>query len=83
MRKFEKLIRSIRTLSGFDRFHFAPSEDELKPAAKCGPIVVINVSDHRCDTLIIERSRLQALRLSHLNSQDLRDREKNNLADPK
>ena len=81
--KFESIIQTIRTLSGFDRFLLAPSEDELMIAAKCGPIVIINVSGHRCDALIIENSQLQALRLPHLHSNDLRDREKDNLADPK
>ena len=79
--EFEKLVQEIRTLHGFDRFLLAPSEDELKTAAKYGPIVIINVSDHRCDAMIIENHQIRVLRLSRLHSNDIRDRIKNNLAD--
>jgi CHAT domain-containing protein len=80
--ELEKQIQTIRTLPGFDRFLLAPSEDELKAAAKYGPIVIINVSDYRCDAFIIEDSRLWALQLPRLHSTDLRDRIKTSLADP-
>jgi hypothetical protein len=53
-------------LPGFDRFLLAPSEDELKTAADCGPIIIINVSDYRCDALIIEKSQLRTLGLPRL-----------------
>lgn len=79
--KIETVIQTIRKLPGFDRFLLAPSEDELKTAADYGPIVIINVSDYRCDALIIEKSRLRALPLPRLHSNDLRNRKKENLAD--
>ena len=70
----EKKIQQIRQLPNFDRFLLAPSEDELKAAAEYGPIVIINVSDYRCDVLIIEKIQIRSLRLSHLNINDVQDR---------
>lgn len=58
----------------FNRFLLAPSEDELKATAEYGPIVIINVSDYRCDALIIEKIQIRALRLPHLHTSDIRDR---------
>ena len=52
-------------------FFWGPTEDELKTAAALGPVVVINVSDYRCDALIIEKRGLQALRLPDLDSKDV------------
>ncbi|KAK3936713.1 CHAT domain-containing protein [Diplogelasinospora grovesii] len=72
--KLERLLKDIRDLPGFSRFLLAPSEAEIKAAAASGPIVVINVSDHRCDALIVETSELRTLRLSQLHSSDIRTR---------
>ena len=47
--ELERTIQQIQRLPDFDRFLLAPSEEELKTIAKCGPIVIINVSDYRCD----------------------------------
>ena len=70
----EKKIHTIRALPGFDRFLLAPSEEEVKAAAKHGPIVVINISTYRCDALIIEHSRLRTLELPRLHLNDIFDR---------
>ena len=51
------MIGDIRRLPGFERFLLAPTDNELKAAAVSGPVVVINVSDYRCDALIIEKHR--------------------------
>jgi TPR repeat protein len=81
-RKLEEMIQTIRTLSGFDRFLLAPSEDELKSAAKDGPIVVINISKYRCDALIIENSRLRSLELPRLHFRNIQDHTLESLAAP-
>ena len=57
-----------------ERFLLGPTEDELKTAAALGSVVVINVSDYRCDALIIEKHGLRALQLPDLNSNDIRAR---------
>ena len=74
--KLEQMIGDIRRLPGFERFLLAPTENELKAAAVSGPVVVINVSDYRCDALIIEKRGLLALRLPGLDSKDIRARAK-------
>lgn len=72
--KLEQTIQAIQTLPGFDRFLLAPSEAQLKAAAALGPIVIINVSDYRCDALILEESKLRTLHLPRLHSSDIRAR---------
>ncbi|KAI4263696.1 MAG: hypothetical protein L6R42_001168 [Xanthoria sp. 1 TBL-2021] len=74
--KLDQIIEDIRRLPGFERFLLGPTEDKLKAAAASGPVVVINVSDYRCDGLIIEKHGLQALRLPDLDSKDIRARVK-------
>ncbi|KAK3995912.1 CHAT domain-containing protein [Cladorrhinum sp. PSN332] len=69
--KLERLIGTIRSLPDFDRFLMAPTEDELKGAAASGPIVTINVSDYRCDALIIKTHGLRSVPLPHLNMSDI------------
>ncbi|KAF7502933.1 hypothetical protein GJ744_004809 [Endocarpon pusillum] len=80
--KLERMIQQIRRLPDFDRFLLAPSEDELKAAAQGGPVVIINVSDYRCDALIIEKTQIRALRLPHLHTSDIRDRTTGSLTEP-
>jgi hypothetical protein len=82
-RKLEEKIQTIRTLPGFDRFLLAPSEDELRTAAKYGPIVVINISQYRCDALIIENNRIWSLELPRLHTSNIRDRTMEALTAPK
>jgi hypothetical protein len=53
-KELDKLIINIREQPGFEDFLLAPSERELKAAARCGPIAVINVSKYRCDAILIE-----------------------------
>ncbi|KAA6407282.1 MAG: hypothetical protein FRX48_08830 [Lasallia pustulata] len=72
--KLERMIGDIRRLPGFERFLLAPTENEMKAAAVSGPVVVINVSDYRCDALIIEKRGLETLRLPDLDSKDVRAR---------
>lgn len=73
-RKLEQLVQEIRELPGFDRFLLAPTEDELKATADRGPIVVVNISDYRCDAFIIEKSGLQTVPLPLLTNGDIRAR---------
>ena len=81
--KLNQTIHRIRQLPDFERFLLAPSEDELKTAAKSGPIIVVNVSSYRCDALIIEKTQIRALRLPHLHASGIRDRTTKSLGNPK
>jgi tetratricopeptide (TPR) repeat protein len=72
--QLERTIQAIRSLPGFDRFLMAPSEDEIKDAAASGPIVIVNVSDHRCDALLIEKHELKSIQLPHLSNSGIQTR---------
>ena len=49
----EKLISHVRSLSGFERFLLPKKFEELREAARSGPIVILNASSLRCDALIL------------------------------
>jgi hypothetical protein len=61
--KYFNLLQTIRLENGFQRFLLPALESDILDAAACGPIVVINLSCHRCDALIIRQSGLEELAL--------------------
>ncbi|KAH0430361.1 hypothetical protein CcaCcLH18_07873 [Colletotrichum camelliae] len=65
------LLKNIRHQPGFETFLMAATEAQMQDAAAQGPIVIINVSRHRCDALIIEKVGLQALQLHQLTHEDI------------
>ncbi|KAH7121614.1 CHAT domain-containing protein [Dactylonectria macrodidyma] len=75
--ELDTLINEIRKLPGFETFLDAPTETEIRETARRGPIVVVNVSDYRCDALIIEPSEIRSLLLPRLKAKDIRDRAQN------
>jgi len=58
-------------LPEFKRFLRPLRETELRSAAQYGPIAIINVSDLRCDTLLIEYHQVQALALPSLSKEEV------------
>jgi CHAT domain-containing protein len=72
--RLEEMVMHIRGLPGFEGFLLAPTENDIKVSAASGPVVVINVSEYRCDALIIEESGLRALRLPDLKSEHIQSR---------
>ncbi|KAF3184830.1 hypothetical protein TWF225_005741 [Orbilia oligospora] len=72
-RKFSDLIATIRAQPGFDNFLLPPTKTKLKDAACFGPIVIINISPYRCDTFIVERHRIQVLKLPGLKPKDVQE----------
>lgn len=73
-RKFSQLVEEIQSLKGFRHFCGTPDEVELKAAAGSGPIVVINVSVHRCDAFLIERDSIRVLELPDLTMEKVEER---------
>ncbi|KAI6352923.1 hypothetical protein MCOR31_011814 [Pyricularia oryzae] len=71
--ELDRLIDEIRHCPGFERFLLSATEDEMREAAVCGPIVVINVSSHRCDALIVEHSGLRVVGLAQLTPASLEE----------
>jgi len=51
--RHEELIKQARTLPGFADFLQPKLLNSLRYAAKCGPVVVINVDESRCDALVL------------------------------
>ncbi|CAH0053903.1 unnamed protein product [Clonostachys solani] len=72
--KFDNLITEIRSMSGFEEFLAAPNEGAVRSAAKDGPIVVINISDYRCDAILIEPHVVRSIPLPDLSTADITSR---------
>jgi len=72
--KLKQIIGNIRKLFDFEQFLRIPTENKLKVVAVLESVVIINISKYRCDTLIIEKRKLQTLRLPNLDSKDIRAR---------
>ncbi|VUC25265.1 unnamed protein product [Clonostachys rosea] len=72
--KLNQLIMEIRKQPGFDQFLLPPSESDIHAAASQGPIVVINVSEHRCDAILVECQKIRALRLNGLEKDDIEEK---------
>lgn len=51
--RWQDLVEQIQSLSGFEDFLKPKPASQLMKAAKYGPVVVINTSEHGCDALII------------------------------
>ncbi|KAJ6614152.1 CHAT domain-containing protein [Mycena sp. CBHHK59/15] len=49
----EELLKKIRGLEGFERFLLPRTISELSLAAQGGPVVTLNISEIRCDALIL------------------------------
>ena len=73
IKQFDNLLRSIRSLPGFENFLRGPSKSELLSLAKDGAIVVFNVSDIRSDAFLITADKIRVLHLPLLTSNSLED----------
>ncbi|KAL4864731.1 CHAT domain-containing protein [Aspergillus spectabilis] len=71
---FDKLLVEIRKQPGFDDFLQAPSEEEMRLAAHDGPIVTINISQYRCDAIIVTQNKICFLPLPNLKSEEIREK---------
>jgi len=70
--EFDKVIIEIRKQPGFEDFLTAPGGREMQAAARSGPIVVINVSRHRCDAVLVEEHQIRVLPLPYLDIEEIR-----------
>ncbi|KAF7348382.1 Aromatic di-alanine and TPR containing protein [Mycena sanguinolenta] len=52
--EYERLLVQVRDLKGFESFLRPKTITELAPAARSGPVVLINVYMDRCDALILQ-----------------------------
>ena len=51
--RYEETVRQIRALPGFSGFLSPPSARQLLAEAVAGPIVMVNISQYRCDALAL------------------------------
>lgn len=65
-REWDELIARVRQLDGFEHFLAATPFAELRHAADAGPVVIVNVSRHRCDALIVAGSTVTPVALPDL-----------------
>jgi tetratricopeptide (TPR) repeat protein len=65
--QWDRLVAQVRALPGFQGFLRSPRIDELRRTADRGPVVVVNISQWRCDALIVDEGVTQVieLRTSH------------------
>ncbi|KAI1776946.1 CHAT domain-containing protein [Hypoxylon cercidicola] len=67
------LLQKIRSTAGFESFLLPASEADMIDAARHGPVVVLNVSMHRCDALIVQQPGIKSLPLSRITPEDIDD----------
>ncbi|KAL4743374.1 CHAT domain-containing protein [Aspergillus similis] len=75
-KELDKLIILIRNQPGFEDFLQAPSENEMRLAAHDGPIITINVSQYRCDAILVTKDKIWSLPLPKLESQEIEQKAK-------
>ncbi|KAH7129154.1 CHAT domain-containing protein, partial [Dactylonectria macrodidyma] len=82
-REFDSLVEEICGLQGFEDFLGSPRASDIKDAAKYGPIALINVSELRCDAILIEKDQVRALALPSLTLWNIENKSKgDSLASP-
>jgi hypothetical protein len=69
--EWDALLVAVRREPGFDDFLRAPSLDQLLTAGREGPVVIVNVSELRCDTLIVGPSGLRRLPMPWLDGAEV------------
>jgi tetratricopeptide (TPR) repeat protein len=72
--ELDTCIETIRELPGYERFLLGHTTAEMQAAAKCGPIVVINVSEYRCDAILVEQHLIRSLHLPQINIKDIKEK---------
>lgn len=73
-KEFDRLVAKIHSLPGFADFLLPPSEADIRAAARCGPVVVINVSKHRCDALLVETHQVRVVPLPQLSKDEVQEK---------
>lgn len=72
--RFAGLLTRIRSVPGFDTFLRPPTVTQLASEACDGPIVLVNVSQYRCDALILTESGVAVRPLPNLELSAVHER---------
>jgi hypothetical protein len=75
-KEMEKLLCNIRKKAGFETFLLPLGRKAIMRSAELGPVVVVNVSQYRCDAIIIDQHDIWSIELSKLHSKDVKERTK-------
>ena len=51
--KLQTVVTDVRELPGLSRFLLPPLFSDLQSAASGGPVIIVNASEHGCDSLIV------------------------------
>ncbi|MGH3996737.1 MAG: hypothetical protein ACRDTJ_04660, partial [Pseudonocardiaceae bacterium] len=70
-RRWQSLASRIRATAGFERFLEPPVLADLLPAAGSGAVVTVNVSDLRCDALVLTADQVRVVPLPDLRTEEL------------
>ncbi|KAF5607456.1 30S ribosomal S17P protein [Fusarium pseudoanthophilum] len=65
------LLREIRSKPGFKYFSRPEDEARMRSAAALGPVIVVNVSPHACDAIVIQHDGFSAIPLPNLDKSDI------------
>ncbi|WP_405958149.1 CHAT domain-containing protein [Streptomyces phaeochromogenes] len=68
--EWDELVQQVRALDGFTGFLAPTPFIELKRCADEGPVVVVNISAHRCDALVIGPDGVTTLPLPNVTEQE-------------
>jgi hypothetical protein len=79
-REWDTLVEEVRGLEGFEDFLKPPPLEKLLPASDCGPVAVINVSQWRCDALLVVDRAIRVRELPLLTAADVTRRTRDYLA---
>ena len=77
---FATVVADIRALPGMGGFLLPPTAAEILTHARSGPIVMVNISEHRCDALVLSEHGIQSQPLLQLTSQIVSDQVRRFLA---
>ena len=72
--EFDDLVLKIRELPGFENFFRPLSAEDIHAAADDGPLALVNVSNTRCDALLIEQHQIHVLPLTKVSRADVEDK---------
>jgi tetratricopeptide (TPR) repeat protein len=72
--QWDELVDQVRALPGFGAFLRPPQVEQLRPAAADGPVVIVNISQWRCDALLVTDTNTRVVELSALSHDIVQDR---------
>ncbi|TGO15144.1 hypothetical protein BPAE_0591g00040 [Botrytis paeoniae] len=82
-KRLDQVIEQIRQQDGFEDFLLPPSKEEMLFAARFGSIVVINISEYRCDAILVEQHQIRSLNLPNLTKKEIEEKSVEILGTPK